>query len=306
MSKITNKAGLPAALVEAVTNDPYHAGGADITASQLGNPPQLVALAKAHADDIVEDASDRIWSLLGQSVHVILERASTRGELAEDRLSCEVEGWTVSGQCDNLDLRSGVLTDYKVTSVWSVVFGDRVHEWEAQADTYAYLLRKHGHTVNALQVVAILRDWQRSKADRDDYPSLMVQRVPLTLWTQDEALDWITKRVRLHQQAQHSLAHDMPLPACTPEEQWAKPTTFAVKKKKRVSAVRVLPSRDDAWAYCRDKGLAENGGDSLKAGYSIVERPGEQVRCNGGYCAAANLGVCEQWNREQEASGKEA
>ena len=87
MSTITNVHGLPQSIVAAVTNDPY-TGGGDISATKLIDAPQIRTLMAKHKDQITTDVSERIWSLLGQAVHTILERAALRqeGMVAEDRL----------------------------------------------------------------------------------------------------------------------------------------------------------------------------------------------------------------------------
>src|SRR3990167_5596923 len=48
--KLTNKQGLPQPLVEAVRNDSYGRGDADISVTQLLAPPRKVALIHEHAD----------------------------------------------------------------------------------------------------------------------------------------------------------------------------------------------------------------------------------------------------------------
>lgn len=103
-SRITNKLGLPEAIVEAVKNDPYDPGHADISATGLISPPRKRALERTHRNDMEEDASDRIWALIGQSVHTILERAEPSA-IVEKRLYGRFGGWLVSGQFDRLTLR---------------------------------------------------------------------------------------------------------------------------------------------------------------------------------------------------------
>ena len=73
--KITNNHNLPQSVVSAVSNDPYDRGGSDYTCTELISPVRQVMLRHRHGDEITEDASDRVWSLLGQAVHHILERA---------------------------------------------------------------------------------------------------------------------------------------------------------------------------------------------------------------------------------------
>lgn len=106
---ITNRFGLPSSLYNAVCNDPY-VGGGDISITRLISPPRIVALTKKHEPEIVEDASDRIWSLLGQSAHLVIERAAGVGVSAEERLFMPFKGipitdgktwnWELSGQHD--------------------------------------------------------------------------------------------------------------------------------------------------------------------------------------------------------------
>ena len=75
--KYTNKLNLPQPLVSAIVNDKYDSGTSDISVTSLLKPYQLRALERHH-DKLTEDIADRIWSLLGQVIHGILERAKKR------------------------------------------------------------------------------------------------------------------------------------------------------------------------------------------------------------------------------------
>jgi len=267
---ITNNAKMPAAIVAAVRNDPYSRGDADISCTTLIGPPMIRHLREQHADDIEEDAADRIWSLVGQAVHAVVERAAAPCELQEERLfaTFEADGVgpkVVSGQFDLFDGR--VLTDLKVTSVWSVKAGIKA-EWEAQLNVLAELLRCYGFEPRELQIVAIARDWRKNEAQRyDDYPARQVVTLPVPLWPRRQAVEYIHARLQAH------YARD-PEP-CTPDERWDKPDTWAVMRKGRKSAMRVLPSEEEAQRWKED-----NGGDS------IVHRPGASPRCEQ-YCEVA-------------------
>src|SRR5256885_456391 len=96
--RLTNHAGLPTALVAAVQNDSYDGGNCDISVKRLIQPARKVALEKLHADEIVEDVGERIWSLMGQLGHSVLERSGVG--LVEHRLYASVLGWNVSGKAD--------------------------------------------------------------------------------------------------------------------------------------------------------------------------------------------------------------
>lgn len=274
--KLTNRANLPEAFVNAVKNDGYTKGDADASITELCDSPKAVILKKRHDADIVEDVQDRVWSLFGQVTHTILERANQTA-IAERRLSIEVEGWKVSGGMDLYDV-DGTLTDYKTTSVWSLIY-DGAEKWERQLNCYAVLLRAHGHKVDRLQAVALLRDWSRGKAKADpSYPQVQVVNVPLNLWPADVAEKFLRERVILHKQAR--LTGE--LPDCTKKERWVREEEWAVKKvggKKAVSG-GVFDTEDEARTF---KGLDNN---------LIIEyRPGKSTRCLE-YCPA--LPWCKQ------------
>lgn len=271
--KITNFAGLPQAIVDAVSNDGYTRGDADISVTALISPPRKVALEALHGGEITEEAADRIWSLMGQSIHTILERANRKG-IAERRLSITVEGWKISGGMDLYE-EDGVLVDYKVTSAWSVKDGVKP-EWTAQLNCYAEILRENGHPVKGLKIVAILRDWSKMEARRDPgYPQSQVATFQVQLWDSDKTKAFIRNRVILHQLARTEL------PLCTFEERWAKPDTFAVMKKGAKRATKVYDNEKEAEAHAKQ--------DSA---LFVETRQGENVRCKN-YCSVAKF--CRQF-----------
>ena len=278
---LTNNCALPASIVEAVRRDPYDAGEADISCTRLIAPPLIRHLERLHGAAISEDASDRIWSLLGQAVHVILHRAVQPGELAEERLFADAGGWRISGAFDLFD--GATLTDFKTTSAWSVK-PPLKPEWTAQINVLAWLLRCNGWSPQRGRIVAILRDWRKNEALRygDDYPRRQVVELPVPLWTPEDAAAYVAERVRLHRL-------DDP-PICTPEERWDRPTVWAVQREGRRTAVRLHSEREKAEAHAT----------ALGAGHSVVERPGASVRCSQ-YCAVAQWCAYAQRLAEQKA-----
>ncbi|MBK1633551.1 hypothetical protein CKO31_22955 [Thiohalocapsa halophila] len=275
---ITNHANLPAAIVEAVKRDPYNPGDCDISVTRLIGPPQIRILERLHDDDIEEDAADRLWALYGQIVHAILERAAVKThDIAERRLFAAVEGWRVSGQFDNLILwPDGTLQDYKLTSVWAVADGVKP-EWIAQLNVLRWLLHRNGYPpVRRLENVAMLRDWSKPKSRREpDYPPKGAKVLPCPLWSLAETEQYLIERVRLHQEAERCAAAGEPLPACTDAERWARPTTWAVKKPGRKSA---LPGG----LHDTEQAAREHAA-TVPSGY-VETRHGESVRC-AEYCA---------------------
>ena len=174
---ITNKFGLPQPFVDFIKNDKYNRGDADISVTSLIDSPRVALMRQKHKDEIEIDAIDQIWSLFGTSVHAILERSEDdMFSETEQRLYADVEGWRLSGAIDrqeiNKDNGTVSIVDYKVTSVWSVIFGKI--EWERQLNCYAYLCESNYHPiftpfskqkkeVSKLNICAILRDWKRKK-----------------------------------------------------------------------------------------------------------------------------------------------
>jgi hypothetical protein len=82
--QLTNRLNLPDALVAAIANDSY-VGGGDISVTKLIDSPQIRTLGRKYKDSIVVDVSERIWALMGQAVHTVLERANTSA-VVEQRL----------------------------------------------------------------------------------------------------------------------------------------------------------------------------------------------------------------------------
>lgn len=286
--KFTNASNLPKAIERAVSNDPYDSSGSDISTTRLIAPPRIRVLEKRNYDLLEEDVSDRIFSLLGQSVHHIIERAKTRKELSEKRLFYKDEkitnGWTLSGAFDLLN-REGHLTDFKVTSAWQVVHAlkDGKPDWENQLNVLDFLCRKNPNElinyktkikVKRLSVMAILRDWSLFQTMKsDNYPKKQVAMIPIRRWTEDEQDNYVRERIKIHQNAEKVSK----LPLCTATERWRKEDQFAVMKSGRKSALRLLDTRQLALDYLKSQNMVEG------VGCSIVERKGEDVRCQH-YC----------------------
>ena len=273
---LTNKFNLPQSIVNAVANDPYDNKGTLSVTTLLKSPYQR-ALEVEHKDDIVEDVADRIYSLLGQSVHHILERAGSDEDLVEERFFQEVNGERISGQLDLLEA-DGTLCDFKVTSVWAILAAmkEGKMEWERQLNMLAWLAKKDGHGVDKLRIVAIARDWSPSKAKQggDSYPQ-RVEAIEFLLWDEDRQLRYIESRI---------VAHLDPHPKpCSDEDRWAKPDTFAVMKIGGKRALRVLPTLNEASDW-----FAEYLKKHPKEKLHIDERKGENVRCEG-YCSVAQF-----------------
>lgn len=248
----------------------------------LVGPPLIDKLRRKHWHEITEDASDKLWALLGTSVHYVLDKGAPDAALGEEKLELEIAGATVVGISDLY--HDGIISDYKVTSVFAFLLGDKP-EWEAQLNIYRYMWERNGFPVNALQIHAILRDWSKGKSlSNRDYPRIPFQTTTLPLWTMEKTERYIKQRIDLHRSPF--------LFECTPEEKWERPTKYAVMKKGRKSAVRVLDSESEALDYVESKQLDHN--------HYIEVRPGECVRCEN-YCNVKDF--CPYYNERKQEEG---
>ena len=293
---ITNVLNLPQPLVAAVANDPYDDGGSDISVTRLIAPPRQVALMKGNRGRIKQDVSDLIYAVIGQAVHVILERIAEHPTILakEKRLFTDVrvgnhDDWNVSGQIDLVFVEGDetILADWKVMSVWEGMNGVK-DEKVAQLNLLAHLYRVNGlGDLDRLEILAIYRDWSKSKARHGQHPSRQVERFAAPMWTDVECQDYLRDRVAAHHAAQ---AGD--LPECTAEDRWERPTKYALHKEGRKSALRVTDTMKELNEWAVWNGVKSTPDDDWPKGHRVDVRPGECVRC-ADYCAVADF--CTQW-----------
>ena len=226
--KITNEAGLPKAVYDWIvkTQGEYTKGDADISVTELINPPRVRILKKRLKDKIVIDAEKLLNVTVGNCIHAGIENATKTGH-AERRLSVTVDSWKLSGGMDHFE--DGTLTDYKTANKWKTVLSDdgRIEEWEKQLNVYAHILRENDHPVSHLQIWAYFKDWNRGEFGRYQkkgeifrpnlscgYPEAEWLSIPLVLWEPEKARAYIEERVKLHRDAEDDL------PECTRDEMW--------------------------------------------------------------------------------------
>jgi hypothetical protein len=280
--KLTNRLNLPQPIVDAVKNDSYEKGKAQITVTGLIRPPRIRVLEKMHADEIEEDVSDLIYSMIGQVVHGILERANATG-IAEKRVYAKIDGVMVGGEPDIVyDAENGTVEDYKYTTMYKVRDGVPM-EYEQQLNCYAALLRYNGYKVNTLRLRCILRDWSKMAARREpDLPQQQIVSLDVKLWPDEDAVEFIRERIRVHKAANKEL------PDCTDEERWATPTKWATMVKDKKRAAKLHDTKE----------AAEEHAANIKEGY-VQFRPGENKRCDH-YCSVSKW--CAQYQQLKEKS----
>ena len=284
--KITNKMGLPKSFVEMATRD-YEYKPKQYSVTSLLKGVRETILQRRYHHEIEEDVADMIWMLWGQAVHHILEQQPEEDcELKEEYLKVHItDGYYLTGLFDLYNNEEGKVTDYKTASVWKVIHDD-FKEWRKQLLIYCWMMRKSGFEANKGEVVAILKDHSKSKAERDkDYPQHPVFKKAweFTDYEFEEIEEWILDKFLEIKKAEEM--PDNELPICTPEERWAEPETFAVKKKGRKSALRVLNSYEDAEDWMQNTGKGEY----------IEHRPGKDKKCPN-YCSVAEF--CDYYQEQ--------
>ena len=291
MANLTNIHSLPQIVVETLQTSHYDSGDSDATVTQLNDAPQVGVLRKRHDSKMESDVSELIFSTLGSAFHHMLEEtAEKKGEevVSEERLFVEIQGWKVSGAIDLQQIEDDgvIVSDYKVTSAWSVIFDKS--DWHKQLNSYAYLVRHaKGMKVKELRIIAALRDWQRRKAAMEDnYPSSPIVVINIPLWSDEEQDKWMNDRVALHQKAIFEEMTNGALPPCQPEERWEKETKYAVMKKNRVRAIKLHDVELEANEHA----------ERLGKEHYVETRKGECTRCVQDWCGVAQW--CEQYQSD--------
>ena len=198
-------------------------------------------------------------------------------EIKEARLKVPIGDYILSGQFDLYNAETKTITDYKTCSVWKVIYGD-YEDWRRQLLIYAYMLQSIGFPVEKAEIIALMKDHSKSQAKRKaDYPKQPVRKITFTFTEKDfaEIESWLHQR--FEEIAKAEKLPDDELPLCTPEERFNSGDKFAVMRKGRKTALRVLDSYEKA-----EEWMEYNGGDYIEV------RKGEDKKCQD-YCSACEF-----------------
>jgi len=292
---LTNKAGLPLPLYNAIKNDTYERRG-DISVTTLINHPYRRMLMKY--TDYEVDASEKIWSLLGQSVHAMIERASGKhGKtefVSEEKMEMNVNGKILTGTTDLREVlleremdtvvtgnAGNVLHDWKVTSVFNAMksMKEGNKKWVQQLNTYAAILRSTlGIEVTNLYIHAILRDWQKSKSKYNtEYPPNAIVTINIPVYKQESVMKFINQKMQLHFDMEQKYLNGEEIEHCDADDRWARPEVWAMMKPGRKSSLKNFeiksPEDEHAAKLWYANKLAE------VSGLEIEKRPGEDIMC---------------------------
>lgn len=291
--KLTNKNNLPEQFVNAVNRD-YKPTPHQYSVTTILNSTRQTILQRRYNDVIEDDVSNQIWAILGTAFHGLLENSQeNENELKEEYLKQELSflderlaGYYLSGKADLYNAKENKMIDFKTTSAFKFVKKD-FEDYRMQLLMYAWLFRQIGFNVDKGEIVAILRDWQKSKAKIDkSYPQLQVQKVEFKFNQEDfEFIENFIKNKFLELKENEEKI-DVELPMCSMEERWADPTKYAVKKKANKTATKLHDTLEEAKEHLAS--LEEKYPNV----YEIEERPSIDKKCEG-YCNACKF--CDYW-----------
>ena len=270
---ITNKAGLPEAFVKAAERNERPMAENEIRVTSLLGGARAAILFRRHYDEIEVDASEMLWSIFGTATHKILEQTEEADdEFREERLKIKISNSYLTGKSDVY--QGGMLIDWKTTSVYKFIYKD-FDDWKKQLQMYGLLWHSYGFDVKGGKIVAMLKDHKKSEARRNgSYPQLPVQSVEWVFTQKDFDFirTWAEERIKIIEALKDVPDEDLPL--CTPEERWNAGDKYAVMKRGKKRAERVLNTMEEANQY-----MAAKGGDYIE------KRTGEDKKCLD-YCMA--------------------
>lgn len=288
---ITNTMNLPQAFVEMAQRD-YEYEPNEYRVTSLLKGVRETILERRHDKEIEQDVSDMIWLLFGTAVHNILEHQQEGDhEIKETRIKMPFGKYILSGQFDLYNAETKTITDYKTASVWKVIYGN-YDDWKRQLLIYAYMMRSIGFEVHNGEIVALLKDHSKRDAkNKKDYPKLPVKKIVFTFTEKDfaEIEEWLKQKFAEIEQAEQ--LPDDELPLCTLDERYNSGDKYAVMKKGRKTAMRVLDTMEEAEVW-----MQENGGDYIDV------RPGEDKKCID-YCSVCEF--CNYFIEKQSKNGNQ-
>lgn len=275
--KWTNNEGLPQALFDSITQDDHRVKG-NYSVTELIGPPQISFLRRQHKGEMVDDAANHIYRVLGTGFHRMMAESAGPDAVTERTITAMIKGPgpTLYGTPDLYDPKTKTLWDYKTSSIW--VFKDGVKpEYKWQSHLYRWLLERVGHPVERQSIIAIYRDWSKPKSRTErGYPRRQVEVFDIRPISLQRIEYYIQDRL-----AQHEAD---PVPECTVDEKWEKPTRFAVMK---TAASKRATKLHDHYGDARDH--------AAKIGGMVQTRKGVRTRCEA-YCPVAKF--CSQKAKE--------
>jgi hypothetical protein len=313
---ITNYSNIPLPLAVWLASDDYDHDPRpnSISATGIMKPIKSIVLSKQIDSEInvSQDLQDLIPARVGTALHTAIDEAwkapnlpdvfrrlgypnkiveririnPPRDDIDEDQINIwmeqrterELDGFLVTGKFD-LVYEFGV-EDYKSTGTYNWISGSNDEKYRLQGSIYRWLnpdiIRSDKMKINF-----IFTDWSALKATVDkNYPKRRIEVRKLELLSISDTEHYL--RTRLAELKTYWDKKEADLPACTPEELWQRPSTWAYYKNPNSTtrATKVFDNMNEA-----EERRIQDGSTGV-----VVHRPGEVKFCR--YCPARI--ICQQ------------
>lgn len=193
----------------------------------------------------------------------------------EQRTLKQFEGWTIGGKFDMV--ADGIVQDFKSTSVWSWIKGNKDDDYRLQGSLYRWLNPKK-ITEDFIRINFIFTDWSKRDLRTPGYPQKRVEYKDIPLLSLKETEQWV--RLKLAVINQYFNLPEKELPHCTDTELWrSDPQYRYFADPAKASDPNARSTKNFSDLVEARKFMSEKGGKG-----TIVTKPGEPKAC--GYCAA--------------------
>lgn len=246
--------------------------------------PDMDSLVSPRIGTAIHESIEKVWSVPAFRKDAIMKLGypekivDSMDVHVEERAKKQLDSYMIGGKYDLVI--NGNLFDFKTTSVYTWINGDREKDYQLQGSIYRWL-NPELITSDCITICFIFTGWsQKDAAFKDNYPPhrLMQKDIPLLSLVQTER--WI--RSKLNEIEKNRNLNQDEMIQCSDEELWRTQPVFKYYASGDTTkrATKNFNTAQEAAAY---KSNNKNKG-------VIVMVPGEPKRCN--YCAAAS--ICEQ------------
>ena len=309
----TNQHNIALPLAVFLATDDYdHQPNVISATALLRSTRQLVLTKRVNPEDNPIDIAGLVSSRMGSAIHAAIEKAWTNPKEAllklgypehiadsvivnpssdeikdntktipvymEQRVSKQIEGYTVSGKYDFV--AEGIVQDFKSTSVYGYLNQTNKEKYALQGSIYKWL-NPDIITKDYMIIHYIFTDWSSADAKRNnEYPQARVlsQRIPLL--SIEDTEDFIVNRLTALKR--YKDANETDIPFCDESELWRKESVWKYYKNPNKTERSTKTSSDKNEVFAK---FVEDGAVGI-----IKEIKGEVVACR--YCSA--FSVCTQ------------
>ena len=190
---------------------------------------QAVVLKNRYKNEIENliDPIERIWRVFGSAGHYFLEKGKIKGDLVEKRF-CH-EKLDFSGKIDHWCCKNKVLTDYKFTKTWALIFEDGLIDYEKQLVINAFLMEQKEIEINKIQLQLFLKDWSKLSYERGKYD--ISSDVMIVDYGKPDFNDMPVDNYiyyKYNEFEKYEKVIDTDLPKCSEEYRWAEKDVYKI------------------------------------------------------------------------------